>query len=53
VTGQRRDLFDALAQPLRDQIRPSELAPGALLPSESELARTAGTKRMRMNTCRS
>jgi DNA-binding GntR family transcriptional regulator len=45
VTGRRLDLFDALAQPLREQIHAGELPPGALLPSESELARAAGTKR--------
>jgi DNA-binding GntR family transcriptional regulator len=45
VTGRRLDLFDALAQPLRDRIHAGELVPGALLPSESELARAAGTKR--------
>lgn len=45
MTGRRPDLFDALAQPLREQIRAGELAAGALLPSESELARAAGTKR--------
>jgi DNA-binding GntR family transcriptional regulator len=44
-TGPRHDLFDALAHPLREQIRTGELAAGALLPSESELARGAGTKR--------
>jgi len=44
-TGPRRDLFDALAQPLREQILTGELVPGSLLPSESELARGAGTKR--------
>jgi DNA-binding GntR family transcriptional regulator len=38
-------MFDALARPVREQIRTGELAPGALLPSESELARAAGTKR--------
>lgn len=41
----RRDLFDALAHPLREQIRAGDLAAGSLLPSESELARAAGTKR--------
>ncbi|OLT18594.1 hypothetical protein BJF78_00175 [Pseudonocardia sp. CNS-139] len=45
VGGPRPGMFDALAQPLRAQIRTGELAPGALLPSESELARVAGTKR--------
>ena len=44
-TGPRHDLFDALAHPLREQILAGELAPGALLPSESQLARVAGTKR--------
>jgi DNA-binding GntR family transcriptional regulator len=38
-------MFDALARPLREQIRAGELAPGVLLSSESELARAAGTKR--------
>lgn len=45
MTDRRLDLFDALAQPLRQQIRAGELAPGVLLPSESELARAARTKR--------
>lgn len=45
MAGRRLDLFDALAQPLRERIRSGELPPGALLPSESELARAAGTKR--------
>jgi DNA-binding GntR family transcriptional regulator len=44
-TGPRRDLFDALAHPLRKQILTGELESGVLLPSESELARGAGTKR--------
>jgi DNA-binding GntR family transcriptional regulator len=44
-TGARRDLFNALAHPLRQQILTGELVAGALLPSESELARYAGTKR--------
>jgi DNA-binding GntR family transcriptional regulator len=44
-TGARRDLFGALAHPLREQILTGELGPGVLLPSESELARYAGTKR--------
>lgn len=44
-TGPRRDLFDTLAHPLREQIQTGELAAGVLLPSESELARGAGTKR--------
>jgi DNA-binding GntR family transcriptional regulator len=43
--GRRRGLFDALARPLREQMRSGELAPGALIPSESALARAAGTKR--------
>jgi DNA-binding GntR family transcriptional regulator len=34
-----------LADPLRERIRTGELAPGAFLPSEAELARAAGTKR--------
>ena len=45
MTSQPGDLFEALAQSLRERIRAGELAPGALLPSESELARAAGTKR--------
>jgi DNA-binding GntR family transcriptional regulator len=45
VTGRRVDLFDALAQPLRERIRAGELLPGSLLPSEAELALAAGTKR--------
>jgi DNA-binding GntR family transcriptional regulator len=45
VTGQRLDFFDALARPLREQIDAGVLRPGALLPSESELARATGTKR--------
>ena len=45
VTDQRLDFFDALARPLREQIRSGALAPGALLPSEAELARSTGTKR--------
>lgn len=45
MTGRRLDLFDALAQPLRERIRAGELPPGALLPSESALARAAGIKR--------
>jgi DNA-binding GntR family transcriptional regulator len=44
-TRPTRDLFSVLAHPLREQIMIGELAPGALLPSESELARGAGTKR--------
>jgi DNA-binding GntR family transcriptional regulator len=44
-TGQRCDLFGVLAHPLREQILTGELASGVLLPSESELARVAGTKR--------
>ncbi|TWF80041.1 regulatory GntR family protein [Pseudonocardia hierapolitana] len=44
-TGERPDLFNALAHPLREQIRNGRFAAGALLPSESELARAAGTKR--------
>lgn len=44
-TGPRRDLFDALAHPLREQIQTGERASGALLPSESELAHGAGTNR--------
>ena len=44
-TGSRGDLFDALAHPLREQIRTGDLLPGSLLPSESELARGNGTKR--------
>jgi DNA-binding GntR family transcriptional regulator len=44
-TSRTLDLFTALAHPLRELIRTGELAPGALLPSESELARAAGTKR--------
>ena len=43
--GRSRDLFAALARPLRDQILSGELAPGELLPSESELAGAAGTTR--------
>ena len=43
--GRSGGLFDALARPLRDQILSGELAPGARLPSETELARSAGTKR--------
>lgn len=43
--GRSGDLFDALARPLRDQILRGELAPGTQLPSETELARAAGTKR--------
>lgn len=45
MTGQRPNFFDALAQPLREQICSGKLAPGAVLPSEAELARAAGTKR--------
>jgi DNA-binding GntR family transcriptional regulator len=45
VAAPRFNYFEALARPLRDRIRSGELRPGALLPSESELARTAGTKR--------
>jgi DNA-binding GntR family transcriptional regulator len=45
VAGRRLDLFHALARPLRERILAGELAPGALLPSESELARAARTKR--------
>ena len=41
----RLDFIEALALPLRDRIRSGELRPGALRPSESELARSAGTKR--------
>lgn len=44
-TGQRCDLFGVLAHPLREQILTGKLASGALLPSESELARVTGTKR--------
>jgi DNA-binding GntR family transcriptional regulator len=44
-TGERHDLFGALAHPLRERILNGELAAGALLPSESELARDSGTKR--------
>ncbi|WP_433287739.1 GntR family transcriptional regulator [Pseudonocardia sp. CA-142604] len=43
--GLRRDFFEALARPLRVQICTGELGPGCLLPSESELARLAGTRR--------
>jgi DNA-binding GntR family transcriptional regulator len=43
--GPRRDLFDSLAHPLREQILTGELASGVLLPSESELARDAGITR--------
>jgi DNA-binding GntR family transcriptional regulator len=39
------EFFDALARPLREQIRTGELVPGTYLPSECELARAAGTKR--------
>lgn len=45
MTGRRVDLFDALAQPLREQIRAGELPPGSLLPSETAMALAAGTKR--------
>ena len=45
MSGPRHGMFDALARPLREQIRSGELAPGALLPSEAELARVAATKR--------
>ena len=45
ASGGRTNFFDALAQPLRERISAGELPPGALLPSESELARAAGTKR--------
>lgn len=41
----RRDLFDALAEPLRNQITTGALAPGTFLPSEAALARTTGTTR--------
>ena len=40
-----RDLFDALASPLRERILARELAPGTFLPSESELACAAGVGR--------
>lgn len=45
VTDLRPDFFEALARPLRARIQAGELRPGALLPSESELASAAGTKR--------
>ncbi|GAA5174962.1 hypothetical protein GCM10023321_79940 [Pseudonocardia eucalypti] len=45
MTGKRPNFFDALAQPLRERIRSGTLAAGDLLPSETELARDAGTKR--------
>jgi DNA-binding GntR family transcriptional regulator len=45
VTDLRPDFFEALARPLRARIQVGELRPGALLPSESELAKAAGTKR--------
>lgn len=45
MAGQRLGFFDALAQPLRARIETGELRPGALLPSESDLARSSGTKR--------
>ncbi|MGE3795634.1 MAG: GntR family transcriptional regulator [Dehalococcoidia bacterium] len=44
-SGERRDLFDALAEPLRNQITAGVLAPGAFLLSEAGLARAAGTTR--------
>jgi DNA-binding GntR family transcriptional regulator len=45
VAAGQRDFFGALAQPLRERIKTGEFQPGALLPSESELARASGTKR--------
>lgn len=45
MAGRRLGLFDALAQPLREQIRAGELPPGSLLPSEAELALASGKKR--------
>lgn len=39
------DYFDALARPLREQIHAGGLPVGALLPSESVLARAASTTR--------
>ncbi len=43
--GSERSYFDALAHPLRERIGSGKLAAGALVPSEFELARAAGTKR--------
>ena len=43
--GRRRDLFDALAEPLRKRIASGEFAIGGLLPSEPALARAAGVTR--------
>lgn len=40
-----QDLFDALAQRLRERIATDGLVPGTLLPSETELARDYGVKR--------
>lgn len=45
MTDRRLDLFGALAAALRERIRADDLPAGAYLPSETELARDAGTKR--------